>query len=171
MKAHVVDANVMNAFQKERLLASEGPACAAINAMTNGHFIVLDEGGLCQQEWVDCAGGTFPLALNDWIADMLIVQKIRLGLLCEDSMHKELSVLGVPKKDHKWVRLAKGTQSDIIVTDDIDLFDPTKKSSSSKIIAAIKSNSSGPVAKHLRKRHGITVLTPPLVPSLVESYT
>jgi len=160
MNPHVVDANVMNSFQRERLHEDDTVASEAIAHATTDNYIVLDEGGQCQQEWLDCAGGSYPLHLQDWLADMMVTQQIRLARLCADSMHKELNNLGIPKKDHKWVRLAIGSSSNIILTDDIDLFDPTKKNSSSSNIANIKAKCAGPVSKYLKKRHGICVATP-----------
>lgn len=159
MTPYVVDANVMNLFQSERFKGETGPASESLDLMTLHSFIVLDAGGHCQDEWIACAGGKPPIALEDWIADMFVRQKIQLVPMISDSMHQELTGHGIPKKDHKWVRLARSSSADVIVTEDIDLFDPTKKNAcTAPAKAKIKSSRKGPVAKFLRKAYKIDVI-------------
>lgn len=159
MTAFVVDANVMNCFQLERIAGSDGLACSALNMIVSVGYIVLDESGLCEAEWIACAGGKPPLALQDWIADMFVAHRIRLIRLQNENLYTELKKLGVPKSDHKWVRLAISAESGIIVTEDIDLFDPTKKMNcSSATKSRIKRDRTGPVSKYLRKKYAIEVI-------------
>jgi hypothetical protein len=158
--AHVVDANVVNRFQQERLLENPDTASAAIDLVMSKGYIILDVEGHCQAEWMGCAEGAPPLALSDWIADRLVDQDIRLANLCSDSMFKILSGLGLPKKDHKWVRLAIGGQAPVLLADDIDFFDPTQKGKSAAITKKVRSSGRGPMAKYLKKEHGITPMCP-----------
>lgn len=161
MSAFVVDANVINLFQDERINDKLEFGAATIEKCSKLGFIALDEQGHCQQEWLECAGGTFPLALSDWIAEMMRMGLIRLIRYNCSSMHQELSSLGVPKKDHKWVRLARSSNSNDIVTDDIDLFDPAKKNSASSAAKQkIKLAGKGPVQKTLKKKYNINVSCP-----------
>lgn len=160
MKPFVFDANVMNTFQKERLLGQLGPCTNAINLAVAAGFIALDQDGQCQNEWVECAGGSHPIALADWIADMLAKEAIQLFPYNCDSMFRELSQLGLAKKDHKWVRLARSSESNNITTDDIDLFSPKDKGCSAKRAQAIKDRCSGSLAKYLKKKYDIVVITP-----------
>lgn len=169
MTPFVVDANVMNYFQRERLLGEQGEAWNAIEAIKSVSSIALDADGHCEAEWLECAGGAVPLALKDWIADMLASEKIQLFNFNCDNMFKELGALGVPKKDHKWVRLARSAPSDFIVTEDIDLFDPTKKCATNEKKQELKHAGSGPVAKHLRKTHKIVVTCCSHVPTICNS--
>lgn len=161
MTPFVVDANVMNLFQQERYSAEFGIAHEALEAILASSFVALDADGQCEAEWLSCAKGKPPLDLQDWIADMYVQEKLRLFPYTCDSMFRELSGLGIPKKDHKWVRLARSSSSDVIVTNDIDLFDPSrKKDCNSKIKDRIKENRSGPVCKYLRKNHRIEIICP-----------
>ena len=73
MTPHAVDANAIHQFQEERIKSAPGDAHACVEAITANDCIALDEGGLCLQEWVDCAGGQFPFALTDWVADQAIL--------------------------------------------------------------------------------------------------
>lgn len=157
MTAFVFDANVINIFQNERVRGEEGDAHLAIGYATSQGHLALDADGHCQQEWTDCAGGSPPLELADWIADMLQREKIHLYRFKCDNMFKELSGIGLPKKDHKWVRIARSSNSDHIVTEDIDLFDPTEKGCSSERAIQIKQSGNGVCAKYLRKKYEIEV--------------
>lgn len=155
----IVDANVMNKFQSERVKGTEAVAQDAINSITAATFIALDAEGHCEAEWLECAAGTYPLALKDWIADMMATEKIQLFSYTCASMFRELSGIGVPKKDHKWVRLARSVSADYIVSEDIDLFDPAKKRTCTAAQRrAILESSSGPVAKYLKKTHSLNVI-------------
>ena len=69
MTPFVVDANVMNFFQAERVSGVSGAASSAIEKICTASFIALDSDGHCEAEWTACAGGSPPLELKDWIAD------------------------------------------------------------------------------------------------------
>jgi hypothetical protein len=171
MNPFVVDANVMNYFQIERV-KGVSQAHAAIEAIFSISSIALDADGRCQQEWLDCAAGTFPLALSDWINDKLIEQKIQLYSLKNQPDYKTLMKLGIPKKDHKWVQLSVSSEAIALVTEDIDLIEPSKKSNSTaKQREEIKQNGRGSVAKSLRKDHGVTVLCCQHVPEICAELT
>lgn len=157
MKPHAVDANAINTFQAERIADSPGKAHAKLSLIFQGNCIALDIEGLCQQEWLDCAGGKVPLALADWIADQQICGRIKYYPLFNNSCRKSLMLLGMPQNDHKWVRLAIGSGGKIIVTDDVDFFDPTKKMASAKTKEKIKTSGKGPCSKGLMKQFGIFV--------------
>lgn len=157
MRPHSVDANAINCFQRERKQERPGDAHKAIEKIFEKDCIALDEGGLCLQEWEECAGGTFPINIRDWAADQMIYGRIRNYELCTNHCRKELLAVGLPKKDHKWVRLAIGSGGNLIVTDDIDFFDPTKKNSSSAVKQKIKNSGQGPCSTMLRKKYRIEV--------------
>lgn len=157
MIPYTVDANAIHAFQKERSEDLVGPAHDAINSIFASDCIALDEGELCLQEWAACAGGSFPLNIRDWAADQMVVGKIRNFPLCSNTIRKELLSIGLPQDDHKWVRLSIGCEGRVIVTDDIDFFDPTKKNASAATKEKIKSSGSGPCSKKLSKKFGIKI--------------
>lgn len=157
MKPFVIDANVMNYFQMERV-NGEGVIHGAINSIFEISCIALDEDGKCRQEWLDCARGTHPLALDDWINDKLVEQKIRLFRASRQNIFKDLTKLGIPSDDHKWVKLSIGCEASALVTEDVDLIDPTKKKASEKTKSELKENCNGPVAKALRKHYGVFVM-------------
>ena len=108
---------------------------------------------------MDCAAGKFPFALSDWIADQFLSGKLRYFALAPNTCYKYLLKLGMPKKDHKWVRLAIGCGGKIIITDDVDFFDPSKKRSDAATKEKIKINGNGPCSKNLRLEYGVEVVT------------
>lgn len=157
MTPHAVDANAIHQFQDERIKEAPGDGHTCISAIIENDCIALDEGGLCLQEWIECAGGRFPFALTDWVADQAILGKIRYFPLSPNTIRKHLLSLGMPPKDHKWVRLAIGSEGRIIVTDDIDFFDPTRKNAPNASKAKIKNKGTGPCSKVLKKQYGVSV--------------
>lgn len=158
MTPFVVDANAIHAFQQERIKESPGVAHAAIEAIFSAHCIALDVEKLCYQEWIDCAGGSFPFALIDWISDNLVAGRINLFELASNACKRQLSGFGLPQKDHKWVRLSIGCGGRKLVTEDIDFFDPTKKSAKAHVKQQLRDSRSGPCAKGLRKDFGVDVM-------------
>lgn len=156
MTPFAVDANAIHAFQEERISGVESVGHAMINRIFERHLIALDEGGLCLQEWLDCAGGAVPLALSDWVNDQLAVGLIRQYRLSR-SIHKELQNIGLPQKDHKWVRLAIGCEGRTIVTNDVDFFDPKLKNSNENLKNNARQNG-GACSKILKKKYDVEVV-------------
>jgi hypothetical protein len=163
-----VDANAIHAFQTERIQQDEGAAHAAVHAILSEHCIALDEEKLCLQEWVDCAGGRFPFALTDWIADQAATGKIRFFALASNACKKALRQNGLPAKDHKWVRLALGSGGNRIVSGDVDFFDPAMKQASAALKSKLRRKRAGPFARFLRRTYGVEVMCIEHVPEEVE---
>lgn len=167
MSVFVVDANVMNAFQAERAAGREATCHSAIKSVFDCGHIALDDGGHCKQEWLECAAGTFPLALEDWIADRLVEQRIQLYPNGREPRSKEMFREGIPRKDHKWVVLAKTSKAVAIVSDDIDFVDCKKKKCDAKTKEKIRAKGKGPTKKWIQKTTGADVwMIEDVVPAL-----
>ena len=106
---------------------------------------------------MDCAAGTYPLALDDWVADRLIEQKIWLYENGNEPRAKALFSEGLPKKDHKWVVLAKTCEAKAIISQDIDFIDCKNKCANAKVKAKIRGRESGPTKKWIKKETGADV--------------
>ena len=169
MHPFVIDANAIHAFQAERVNENPGDAHAALTAIYKDDCIALDDSDLCLQEWLNCAGGTAPYALLDWVGDELVAGRIRLFPLSDNSCRKHLLSVGLPQSDHKWVRLAIGCGGRRIVSGDIDFFDPTKKNASGRIKEAIRKSRSGKCSKQLKKNYNIEIMCLPHVPEEIEN--
>lgn len=158
MTNFVIDANAIHAFQEERIRGEPGLAHNAIEKIFSRHTIALDEEKLCLQEWIECAGGSFPFALQDWINDQLAMQRIVFAGLASNDCRRDLISVGLPQKDHKWVRLAIGCDGRRIVTGDIDFFEPRKKNASAKEKQKLRQSRKGACARMLRKSYAVEVM-------------
>ena len=123
------------------------------------YWIAVDDGGHAMHEYDECCrpkGAT--IGLRDWLAE-----RFRLGLVREVEMDRRpfrylAKEYGLPEEDVKWVAIAYSSDSQYILTEDIDLFDPKKKALSGAARLAFMKNGSGAVRKCVRKRHNIEVL-------------
>ena len=158
MNIFVVDANVINYFQKERISDSPDEASEAITEIFSQGAIALDPAGHCLNEWEECAAGEYPFALSDWVTDNIALGNIQYFEFCEHNLFRALIALGIPKKDHKWVRLAIGSDGKKIVTEDIDLIEPKSKKANAKTISDIKLSGKGTASKTLKKQFGVNVM-------------
>lgn len=156
-RVFVVDANVINAFQTERLCGDPGAVNEALAALLKVGHIAMDEGNLCKQEWVDCAAGTYPLAITDWFNDRLVDQSIQLYPLAKSPPRKALLQIGLPRKDHKWVLLAASASALAIISEDIDFLDCTKKTAHPTVKLKIRRTCKGPTQKWILKQTGADV--------------
>lgn len=154
----VIDANCLKYFQEERLSDENNEFSKMIEKAIAKGFIAIDDEGKAQQEYSDCCKpSAVGLNLCDWIADQIVNNTFRMFSM-DRSLEKDLKSLGLPKKDLKWPAIAKGAKADIILTEDIDLFEPKAKSYASKKKEKIKS-AGGCVSKYLAKKHEIVVIT------------
>jgi hypothetical protein len=158
MPPTVVDANCIKYFQEERLSDSFGMFSRAIGRIVEENLIAVDVDGLALQEYHDCCRpSAVGMNLMDWISDQLVSGKI-VTVQQDHSLKKTLSQLGVPRKDLKWPAIALGASSDLILTEDIDLFDPKAKTFDAKKKEKIK-RQGGCVSTLLSRKHGIRVRT------------
>ncbi|WP_447762210.1 hypothetical protein [Sphingopyxis panaciterrae] len=158
MLAFVVDANVVHVFQEERIREKPGVGCAAISAIFGAGCVALDSDETCQAEWLNCAMAKYPLNLMDWIADRMVDGKIRYWPLGDQPPFKELTAQGIPKPDHKWIKLAKSSAAVAVVTNDIDLIDCKLKKAPAKVKAKVRAAGRGPTKRYIKKKTGAEVL-------------
>jgi hypothetical protein len=122
-------------------------------------YIAIDSQGKALHEYSETAR---PGALRDGLANW-IAERVRVGQVLEfdidNSLNRALNQLGLPKKDLKWVGIALGSGSHIIVSHDIDLFDPSEKGCDAKRRKQVMSGTSGAIASFCKKKLGIIVTT------------
>jgi hypothetical protein len=159
MVAFAVDANAIHAFQKERISQSPDVGMSAISAIIEKHVIAIDIERLCYQEWLDCAAGTYPFALQDWITFQIGDGKIEFHELAPNTCRKKLLEYGLPQRDHKWIRLSIGCKGFRLVTEDIDFFDPKLKKRPNEDKEAAKQARKGHCCKSLKDDFGVVVMT------------
>lgn len=165
----VIDANVLKAiFEEDIGLPSPrpertGPAANIANGIAPPRKIALDESGMIEYEYGDQCKHS-PEWLKSWLAEGFQLGKL---ILVDAKAHtvnaKKVETLGFPRgsRDLWYIKTALAAReisphpSDThLISEDIDLYDPTKKASQNKAKTILAGK--GPVAKHL-KGQGITV--------------
>ncbi len=158
MSLSAVDANCICHFQRESIVGEPGLYHQAIERLLQDGQLVLDEGGLCRQEWLDTASGPIQLNLNDWINDLIANNQLSLAAITPVGRHrKQLSSLGVPKKDHKWFALCRDSTAATFLTEDIDFYDPREKLAGDGRRRRVMLSGSGPVKRFFRAEAGTEV--------------
>ena len=159
MTRFVVDACSIAAFQSQRVLDGGGAALEGMEHLLNTGVIVLDEGDLILQEWLDtCSYASHcALSLGDWINDQLASGKIiTVQMEKEQSVRSKMKSLNVPRKDQKYVYIAHCSSASAITTEDVDLHDPAFKGDG-RARERLLRNKGGPVCRYIKKNIGAVV--------------
>lgn len=156
-KGTVVDTCALFKCFNDLLLDDSSDGALFLSAVFDRGFLAIDSEGRAMQEYEDTAKpGALREGLTTWIADQALHGRV-LAFEIDHSQNKAIRELGLPKKDWKWIGIAIGSGSKIIVTEDIDLFDPTEKGCGAKRREAIMSGSSGKLAHFCKKKLGVLV--------------
>lgn len=154
----IIDANVFKGYF-QITIGSTHDLCGCpkilIDNATSSNPIYHDIDGIISSEWQAVVDREW---FEPWLADQLeagtiayIIKKIDLGL------ERNLTSNGFPKtRDLIYVRVGLSAVESTglecsLFTEDIDFYDPKKKGIASKTRKKMLSNSSGPVAKLLKK--------------------
>ncbi|MEX2633662.1 MAG: hypothetical protein WD267_06485 [Balneolales bacterium] len=164
----VIDANVFVSYFKKEVLDIKkedltSNAVCIFDRLGKEDISYLDDGGHILQEWRALAD---PEWFETWYADSL-----RDGALvlvptenCQDLKKLIYSKYGFPKsKDFWYIKVAKRLCNDYgksyLITEDLDFFDPKKKGCNNRIRLKLLKNSSGNLAKHLKKKESIYIFS------------
>lgn len=155
---HILDANCWAAYAQEMLENRAGCGVLSFRNAAQAGKIAFDDGELIIQQYKDCRPGQDGV-LSVFLEEMATSGAIRLVVPVTDkAFHKELNSLGLPKGEHIYFRVAAAESPSTLISDDIDFFDPSKKSSSAKVRRKCKLNSSGPVCKRMKKICGVDIV-------------
>jgi len=158
MKVTVIDTNCMVQFYQSFLLDLETEFTAAVEIAFERGVVGIDNEGHALHEYDE----TFrpkgaSIGLRDWIYEEIRKSKI-VEFDMDQSETKVLkSKFGLPKKDIKWISIALGSSGDVILTEDIDLFDPKKKKEKGAAREKAMNWRNGELSKFLKKKHCIYV--------------
>jgi hypothetical protein len=160
----VVDADCIARYQHERIRGVEEHATTAVRHILENGSIVLDEQELILQQWLDTATGPSELSLRDWVADQMASGGIKLRPMISDrNVRRELNKLGLPRKDQGLLQLGKSAEAFGVVTEDIDLFEPTAKKWPGPKKQKLKQEQRGSVCNFARKKLDLSVMPLSLV--------
>lgn len=154
-----VDSNCVCHFQQERISSAPAAFTDAFDLLFTSRRMILDEGGLCFQEWCQTAVGPVEMNLQDWISDLIVNGSLRLVRTRPLGQHRRrLQELGVPARDMKWFALCRDGSAEIFLTEDIDFFDPRAKNTPRARKEQIRRRGPAPVKRFFRDEAGTTVL-------------
>ena len=142
------------------MLEQPGRATSIYNRVTsNGHF-VLDVKGQIRHEWEEVSSAAFREAMSGWVDLEILSARIRLDNCTGFQVVRDaLMRLGMPLKDAKIAGMAAASNCDYIITDDLDFYEPKKKTQlSGQARLDFMRLGSGSIAKCLRKKFGVNVI-------------
>ena len=163
------DSNVLIQMQKERLESDTGEEGELARHVLNHTYLALDIDGHCLHEACECINGPFSDELRAWVTQLENDGKLRRLAVAKDGHFiKKISQGGLPKKDQKWASLGKHECVNYILTEDIDFYHPSDKSSNSEARERRKNNRNGEMLKLLRKEAFVEVVSPRHIPHIFE---
>lgn len=140
--------------------------CASIKAIEkmrlDGSYIPLDDKNWILKEWSDCTGGTSNEIAQDWIAEQLASDFIRIiAMSADQDCRKVLTQAGTPRKDAKLVALMVSIGTEVLLSLDIDLYEPKLKGKCKEHQRKrLVEGRAGSVCKLIEKKFKLLVQTP-----------
>jgi hypothetical protein len=158
-RAIIVDANSFKIAYNEMVTESIGLGSKLVASIFLSDFIVVDEGGVILQQWRACCCGDEDEFFREWIFNRIAEDKIRKCTLSANAhLKKKLRIeLGVTAKDLVYLLLAVETAAFMIVSEDIDFYEPKAKTWNSQKRTELINHMAGCVCDHMRKYFKVTV--------------
>ena len=159
----VIDANVLKEYYQETVLELSGSLTGSVKLVFERDGVIyVDEGGQIEAEWASVVDRDW---FEVWYSRQLVEDKIReLSVACFPELGKQLKILGFPhgSKDIWYVRTAKqckaaGIDPCLLVSEDLDFFDPTRKAASGAARRTILEDKNAPIKRMLRNSESILV--------------
>jgi hypothetical protein len=156
-----VDANMMVQFQRERVLQTYGQASTCLDRILMNTYLALDEGDLCVIEYYQSLPGALSEEIKSWITQKINDGKLRLLPFGNyQQAVQRCKQAGLPRKDHRWIKLCTHDCVTHLLTDDIDFYDPTAKNGSQSEKARAKIKRKGKMLKIVEKEAKVNVFCP-----------
>ena len=166
----VIDANIVKGYYQEivlgldvvnrpdGLMASPSPIFDQLGSTLTCY---LDEGGIIEYEWRGVVENEW---FFSWFGDMLVNGSIqKLPTNKDKAIENKIIDKGFPaSRDHRYVQVAAAiirlelADESYLLSEDLDFYDPTKKSGKASTRKKILELGRGPVSKILKK-YGINV--------------
>lgn len=156
--SYFLDANCFKHYVDELLLEHPDIYTHVVSLVFGASCFHMDDGGLFVQEWKQTTGGAYNPFVEDLISNWLADGRIKLSPFKHDAnIKKSLKKLGIPKIDARIVEFCYGAKVSTVVSEDIDLYEPSQKGCSAAKRSKIICGGSGTVSKNLKKNYGIKV--------------
>lgn len=159
------DSNILVHMQSERLEADGRSEGLLAKQILSNSYLALDIDGHCLHEACECVRGPFSDELQAWAIQLENDGKLRrLQVQSDRSLQKKLRQAGLPRKDWKWALLARHDCVTVLLTEDIDFYEPRDKSAKSAAKERRKNRRTGAVLALLRKEASAEVISMRHVP-------
>jgi len=160
----VIDANVFEGFYKEAILHKDDHQLTdsptkIFKRLGQEDITFFDIDGHIRSEWRNLVA---PEWFDVWYPDLLLGGcAYEISVESCYQLRNQLRKLGFHcKKDFWYIKTAKSIRNDnipIIITEDLDFFNPKMKKCNSKTRQKLLSNSCGPIANFLCKNENIKI--------------
>lgn len=162
----IIDANVIAGYYRESVLGDDAGLSAQTENVFDGigteHRVFLDDQQQVETEWRNVVDREW---FEAWYGDLLASGAgTLLPVGTCNVLRGRLEAFGFPRgsKDFWYIRTAIAVVqvygNAVILTEDMDFYEPSKKSLSDRPREIILLASAGKVAKHLQKKEGISVI-------------
>ena len=161
MKGVVVDACVMQHFLTALISKTENDATRLVDCLSSGEGFAIDEKDKVVNQWRETCRHQ---VMEDWITLGIQAGYIRMVSSGPTAQHKKhlQTKLGFPyeqRHEGVYVEVAHTAPPHILVTDDIDFWEPKAKRRSAAEKARFVSGRTGGVCTYLRKKMKTQVLS------------
>jgi len=158
----VVDANVACEFLRFLLTEEENQVSLLFECLESSMGFAIDEGGALQHQWFESCNN---IAFHGWFLERVkngVIRVVKEGIPNQHRKHLRNNC-GFPyssRHEGKYVEVAYCASPHVLVTNDIDFWEPTAKKDDSARKEYLKKKGKGSVATYLYAELGIRVLTP-----------
>lgn len=154
----VIDANCWKAYAEDNLRMVVGCGQKIFDKARAAGKIAMDEGGHIKHRYLACMPGQEAM-LQLFIEELTISGKLKLVVpTATQGVRKDFRELGIPNEEWIFLRTAIACAPSIVISNDVDFFNPKLKAASAKAHRACKENPNAPVCKKMRKSHAVEVL-------------
>lgn len=157
----VIDANCWSAYVDEAASGNPGRATDTYKRAQTLGAVLLDEGQLIRQQYLNVRQGFGEAWFNAFFEDGVVRGKVKLVSASGNrDFVKSLKGLGVPASEFIYFKVAISGGATYIISEDIDFFEPSLKKAGHKAEAKrtmVKMRATGCVCRYFKNGHGIQI--------------
>lgn len=158
---HVIDANCWCLYIDERLSETKDCGHGLFEPANPDARLLFDDGLQMKQQYIDLKKPYSEQLFDSWFEAYTLRGQISVVIVKgKANFRKELLKLGLPKGEHIYFRVAAHGCAEFLISGDIDFYDPEKKYVGEKQRLAVLKAGKGPVCRHMRKHHNVTICCP-----------
>lgn len=155
----VVDANCYKYYIDGSVRGTVDIYSAAFAHIFSKVHIALDNEKLILSEWLGCCTESREYA-SEMLDRLLLEDKIRLyPFVRNPHVRKALIEEGIPKNDARLVEFSVEIKNEVVVSEDIDLYDPKRKGCTATQRSKLLSERRGSACAMIRKKFRIEIIT------------